>query len=747
MNSPSTLTFSFDTFPKEAAGCAACLGRVQERLQTVRGVDKVEIEEERRRLRVAIGESSEKDRVQAAAEKIIREVATGYGHEAFRVGGMDCPSCAKEIEVALRKMPGVLACSVDFPSSRMRVEVIKDQIQSEQLGRAVRQLGFSARPLFSTEEVFPVLEAVSLAIGAVLWGVAAFVPGEISKAVLYGLATLISAHKMLLAGVIGLFKLNFGMNVLMTIAVLGALAIKEWPEAALAAWLFAFGNLVQTQTSKRTRSSVKSLLDSAPRSARKLSDGKLTEVDVTDVLPGDILEVLPHSQVPLDGTIESGSGFVNNSILTGESEPVPFSPGAKVLAGGINDDALFTMRVESRFAETTYARTLDLIEEGQSAKAPQQEMIDRFAAWYTPVVILLAIICAVAQPLLGIKPWHEALHQAFWLMMVACPCALILSAPVASIAAVGSAGKIGALIKGAAHLDALSHAKRWVFDKTGTLTHARLELSSVELLGPISETEATRIAASLASKSGHPVSQAILRATDSILEPSEIRVFPGEGVTGVLEGKKYKLGNAKFVGGMQGEGTEALLEQDGTLIARFRFIDKAKSEASASIRELQSFGLKTSLLSGDDHRAVQPLASSLNLEDYKGGLSPAEKAEHVAAWAKNEGVVMVGDGINDVAALQRATVSVAMGAAGSESAIESADIVLLNDRIENLPKLRKLGLLYRQVMSQNIGFSLLTKAGLLVFGVVSVALPFWLAVAGDMGVALLVTANALRIRV
>ena len=747
MSSPSTLTFSFDTFPKEAAGCEACLGRVQERLATVIGVTSVEIEAERRRLKVGLRESAEKERVQVAAEKIIQEVAAGYGHESFRVGGMDCPSCAIEIETMLRKMPGVLACSVDFPTSRMRVELVKDQVQSEQLGRAVRQLGFSARPLFSAEEGLPISEIVSLFVGGILWTVGALIPNEIAKAIFYGLATAISAHRMLLAGVIGLFKMNFGMNVLMTVAVLGALAIREWPEAALAAWLFAFGSLVQTQTSKKTRSSVMALLDSAPRTARRVIESGIEEVEVNNVLPGDHLEVLPHSQVPLDGIVETGCGFVNNSILTGESEPVPIAPGMKVLAGGMNDDSLFTMRVESRFSETTYARTLDLIEEGQSSKAPQQEMIDRFAAWYTPSIIFLAIVVAISQPLLGMKSWHEALHQAFWLLMVACPCALILSAPVASVAAIGSAGRIGALVKGGAHLDALALAKRWVFDKTGTLTHARLELSSIELLGSVSEEEAIRIAASLASKSGHPVSQAIRRGADEILEPSEIQVFPGEGVSGVLDGKKYQLGNAEFVGGLKGRGTEALLAQNGIMIARFRFIDKAKGEASASIRELQKLGLKTSLLSGDDHRAVQPLASALNLEDYKGNLSPAEKAEYVSAWAAKGGVVMVGDGINDVAALQRATVSIAMGAAGSESAIESADIILLNDRIENLPKLRKLGLRYREVMAQNIGFSLITKAILLALGVVYAGLPFWLAVVGDMGVALLVTANALRIRV
>ncbi len=746
MNSPSTLSFSFDTFPKESAGCSACLGRVLERLQSLNGVETVEVETDRRRIKVAIEDGYEKARLQNAAEKIIREVASGYGHESFRVGGMDCPSCAKEIEHAIKKMPGILACSVDFSTSRMRLELLKDKVANEEISRSVKQLGFSAKPLFAPEEGLPISEIVSLIMGGALWFIAAFIPNDFAKAILFCLATVVSAHKMLLAGIYGLLKFSYGMNVLMTVAVVGALAIKEWPEAALAAWLFACGNLVQIQASKKTRSSVKALLESAPKTARKIYSNEIKEVDVSQASVGDLVEILPHSQIPLDGIVETGYGFVNNASLTGESEPVPIAPGIKLLAGGINDDSLLTMKVSSRFEDSIYSKTLELIEQGQSSKAPQQEMIDRFAAWYTPLMILIAIFVAVIPPLAGWLSWQVSMHQAFWLLMVACPCALILSAPVASVSAIGAAGKLGALVKGGAHLDALAIAKRWVFDKTGTLTHARLELSGIEILGDKSEDEVLMIAASLAQKSNHPVSKAILRNSKSRLEPENVQVFAGEGVTGQIQNRVYKLGNASFLNVEKSIGTEALLGDENSLLARFRFADKPKSEAAQAIKELQSEKLRTALLSGDEHRSVQPLASALNLEDYKGNLSPAEKAEYVSKWNMDGGVVMVGDGINDLAALQRARVSIAMGAAGSESAIESADIVLLNDRIENLPKLRNIGKRYRAVMAQNIAFSLITKAGLIVIGAIFTGLPFWLAVAGDMGVALLVTANALRIK-
>ncbi len=750
MNGTETLNLDFDLMPPESVDCVGCIDRAQERLRLLSGVSNVEVEQDRRRIRIAVEERANASQIAENAKRVMSDVASGFGHEAFRVGGMDCPGCAKEIETGLGSVQGVLSCSVDFPTARMRVEYDRKVVDPNQIRREVRQLGFSAQSIFSAEAETPLAEILTLVVGAALFAAAVILRDpQWVKIALYCAAGILSGWRMLLSGIVSIARANLTMNALMTVAVIGAASIQEWPEAALVAWLFALGNVLQARANRRTRSALRELLDGAPKTARVRANGTSQAVDVVEIFPGDLVEVLPFEQIPVDGEVVEGSSTINNASLTGESEPQFAAIGTRVLAGGSNEHGLLIVRADRRFSDTTYAKTLDMIERGQSVRSPQQAMIDRFAAVYTPVVIAVAFGFALIAGLSGFRTWADALHQAFWLLMVACPCALILSTPVAVVSAIGAASKFGALIRGGAYLEAISRAKNWIFDKTGTLTHARLEVEGAALADGVDESEVLSIAHALASSSGHPISRAIVKFCESkgaARAPIyQVREQAALGIGGNLGDREVRLGSAAFTGATLGEGKAVHMSVDGVTMATFFLIEKPKPGSRDAVEYLENAGVSLTLLSGDAKSTVVSTADQLGIRDRRADLLPDQKAEIAGQLSRDGGVVMVGDGINDVAALQRSDVAIAMGAAGSEAAIEAADVVVLNDDIASLKKLHSLSRRYRSVVAQNIGFSLLTKAALVAFGVAT-PLPFWIAVAGDMGVSLIVTMNAMRLR-
>nr|MBA3727352.1 cation-translocating P-type ATPase [Armatimonadota bacterium] len=465
----TSITLEFDGLPPEAAKCAACIDRLGERLQGVVGISSVVMAKDRREVVLALHETAEPKRVEAAARKIMSEVADGYVHDALRIGGMDCPSCASEIEGSLKDIDGVVSASVDFPAARLFVEYELGKVGLPDIQNQVRRLGFSAQKLSDPAKDDSATQVVPLALGGVLWVVGALAP-ESAKPILYSAATVVSGWRMIVPGLICLRNLKFSTNTLMTVAVIGALSIGEWSEAAAVAWLFALGNFLQARTMNRTRTAVKSLIDSAPRIATIRKNGERREVEIQEVIEGDLIEVKPFAIIPVDGDVVEGNSFVNTSSLTGESEPVWAAPGSEVLAGGVAEGGFLLVRAKGSFTDSTYSKMLELIERGQSARAPQQEMIDRVTAWYTPAVLIGALLLGITLPLLAFRTWEQGLHQAFWLLMVACPCALVISIPVAAVTAIGAASRLGAMVKGAVFLEALPKVKNWAFDKTGTLT-------------------------------------------------------------------------------------------------------------------------------------------------------------------------------------------------------------------------------------------------------------------------------------
>lgn len=763
----SKIVIDFSRMPMEAESCEACLDRVQDRLRVLSGVREARILPYSKQVVLEVQETADAEKVRATAEGVLAEVAMGFGHELYRVGGMDCPDCAREIEETLKRTPGVLACRVDYASGRLLVEYDKSRTNPEALRHEVRNLGFTVSSVLESEKEPFTREPLALVFGALFWigGLVVWHPQWLHNA-LFILAGLVSGWRMLLLGVRGLLRRSFTTNSLMTIAVLGAAGLGEFGEAALVAWLFTLGTVLQNQANRRTRSAIRALLEGVPRTARARTKDGVQEIDVRDVSPGDWIEVLPHAPIPVDGVVMEGETSVNNALLTGESEPQVVGVGSKVLAGAVNEGGLLVIRAEKAFADTAYARALRLIEEGQRSRAPYQETIERFAGWYTPAVIACAVGYALLTPLLNLRSWGEALHQSLWLLMVSCPCALVISVPVAVVTAIGSASRFGALVRGGKYLEAVSAVPNWIFDKTGTLTHARFDVVSVSPLHPeYTEDLVLNLASALARFSVHPISRAIASKVQGAhsFRVSALREFLGKGVQGVVQGKIWRLGSLVFVkeilpdGGKQtskdeieqGESTNGrptvyLANEEG-LVAKVELEDKPREGVREVIELLQNHGKRVILLSGDAESTVEQFAKRIGAEEYYARRSPEEKAEFAQQLSESGGVATVGDGVNDVAALQRSTVGIAMGVAGSGAAVECADIVLLSDDISKIRNLFVLSRRLHRIVVENIAFSLTTKALLVGVGI-AIPLPFWMAVAGDMGVSLLVTFNALRLR-
>jgi len=727
--------------PAGSADCAACLDRLVDRLRALAGIKTVELVPNRRRVVIGVDDSSDSRAIETEARRIMEQIAEGYVHVELRIGGMDCPSCATEIDEVVSELDGVVSSSVDFTSARLKVEHRLDAIDSDRLRGEVRKLGFSATPVRdAVPEVPPSVLPLIISCGLWLAGWFAPVAPLWVKAALFSACALVAGWRMFVPGILGIARLRFGTNALMSVAVIGALAIGEWVEAAAVAWLFALGNYLQTLTLGRTRSAIRSLIDGAPKMASVVDANGTRQLEVNEVPVGSRVEVAPFGAVPLDGIVIEGEAMLDTSSLTGESDPVWIRPGDSVLAGSITDGHRLLILTEKPFADSNYARMISIIEEGQSARAPQQEMIDRVTAWYTPAVLVAALLLGVLIPLLGIRGWQAGLHQAFWLLMVACPCALVISIPVATVTAIGAASRLGAMVKGGVFLESLSKARHWVFDKTGTLTHARMAVAA----STEHEVGAKVLAASLAAASRHPASVAILRHVNApeLLAATNIEETRGKGVEGTVDGRRLRLGSPAFAGG---GSASVVLAGDGKVLAEFVLSEDPRAGVDSVLQSVRADGASAVMLSGDSGERVESFAVSAGVSDFRAASTPEAKALTVRELAADGGAVMVGDGVNDTGALQEATVGIAMGAMGSDSAIDSADIVLLNDDIGKIPSLLRLSKDYRAILAQNIWFSLGTKVVLIVAGVLT-PLPFWLAVAGDMGVSLIVIANALRLR-
>ncbi|MEO5951009.1 MAG: cation-translocating P-type ATPase, partial [Chloroflexia bacterium] len=592
----------------------------------------------------------------------------------------------------------------------------------------------------------------------------------------YGVTIVLSGFGFARAGLLALRALRADMNLLMTIAVLGAVGIGDWGEAATVVLLFAFGGTLQSYTLERTRSSIRSLMDLSPTTAlvrrvdksRGLPMVQEIRLPVEDVAEGEMLIVGPGEKLPLDGVVVSGISSIDQSSITGESVPVDVVEGAEIFAGTINGSGVLQVRVTHTSGDTALARIIGLVEEAQANRAPSQQLVDRFSAVYTPIVLVGAIMLAAVPPLLFAQPFADWFYRALVLLVVACPCALVISTPVSIVAAIGAATKRGILIKGGAALEALGKTNIVAFDKTGTLTQGRPQVVGVYPLDGDADRLLLMVAA-VESRSEHPLARAILhtardakaRTASRELIAEGFASMPGMGAHAVVDGQDLFVGNVRLfrekgialdavlptLDKMESEGkTAVLVGTQAGMLGVIALADTPRPEAVSAIQTLRASGIKhIAMLTGDNTRTAQAVASTLGIDTVRAELLPSEKVDAIRSLRREFGhIAMLGDGVNDAPALATADVGIAMGVAGTDAALEVADVALMSDNLSRLDYAILLSRKAVSVIRQNITISLAVKVFALLFAAFG-TLPLWGAILADTGVSLLVTLNGMTL--
>ena len=579
-------------------------------------------------------------------------------------------------------------------------------------------------------------------------------------------AVLLSGLSTYLKGVNALRRGRLNISALMAVAVTGALLIGQWPEAAMVMALYALAEHLEARAVDRARGAIGGLLQMAPDTVeQRAADGAWQAVAAAEVPVGAVMRVKPGARLALDGVVTAGQSAIDQSPVTGESLPVDKAPGDAVYAGTLNQSGVLEVRVTAAAQDTQLARIIHAVEQAQSERAPTQAFIDRFAAVYTPAVFVLALGVALLGPWLAGWTWLTAIYKALVLLVIACPCALVIATPVTVVSALANAARRGVLVKGGVYLENARRLKAVALDKTGTLTEGKPVLVASEIL---SKTELSAYvlpaAAALSAQSDHPVSRAIAQGLASQdVTAGEVTQFidrPGSGVEGVVSGQRLRLVSVRALEGtdlVTAELTErlavhqaagrsvSLLVSNTEVLALFAVADTLKDHAPEAVRELHALGVKTVMLSGDHAAAAQAVAAAAGVAEAHGQLLPADKLTRIAELQARSGpTAMVGDGINDAPALAAADIGIAMGAAGTDTAMEAADVVVMNDDLRRLPALIRLSRRTHAVLWQNIALALGIKAVFLVLALAGSA-TMWTAVFADMGASLIVVANGLRL--
>ena len=681
----------------------------------------------------------------------------------FDVSGMDCGDCARTIEAGVRRLPGVEAASVNFGAGTLTVVPSGESTTPLAVVSAVAQAGYRAAPR-GTAEPAPASwwrerRMIEIGLAALLWAVGFALDrsgaSTFAIALPYLLAMALAGYPVIRAAWFALRLRRADMNLLMAAAAIGALPLGEWEEGSSVLILFAIGLLLQSRTVQRTRRAISNLMRSAPDEATLLRDGAEQRVPAASLVAGDRIRVRPGDRIAADGEVVTGRSDVDQAAITGESIPVAAEPGSRVFAGTINGGGALDVVVAKPVSESTLAGIIHLVEEAQASRAPAQAFVDRFAAIYTPIVVAAAVTLSVAGALVtgDARDW---IFRGLVLLVVACPCALVISTPVALVSAIGSAARRGVLFKGGSTIEALADVRTVAFDKTGTLTHGRPTVTRIIALNGGSEDQVLASAAAVESGATHPIARGIERAARdrglAVPPAIDFRSLPGRGATARVDGATVTVGNPglvdadpDIVAGLERAGeTVVAVQRDDVPVGLIGLTDAPRQASSGAVDELHALGLATVMLSGDHRRAAEQIGRAVGVDDVRAELLPAGKVAAVEGFAGSGGVAMVGDGINDAPALAAASVGIAMGVAGSDVALDAAGVALLGDDLRQLPFAIRLSRDTMRIIRQNIAVSILVKIaflGLTMAGVTNL----WLAVAADMGTSLLVTLNALRL--
>ncbi|HAH3448794.1 heavy metal translocating P-type ATPase [Enterobacter kobei] len=690
------------------------------------------------------------------------------------IAKMDCPTEETLIRNKLGTVAGV--ADLDFNLMQRTLSVRHANQVLPDVLVALQALGFEAQVVDTAEVASPSAAPVTtptnwwpLGISLVTASAAEAVywlhnGNHWSVVVLALVAVFTGGLSTYKKGWIALKNRNLNMNALMSIAVTGAMLIGHWPEAAMVMVLFALAEVIEAKSLDRARNAIRGLLDLTPEQATvQQADGTWREVGAKQITIGARVRVKPGERIALDGEVLEGRSAVNQAPITGESLPVEKSPGDSVFAGTINESGSFEYRVTALANNSTLARIIHAVEAAQGSRAPTQRFVDQFARWYTPVVFGVAIAVALLPPLFMGAAWLDWIYRALVLLVVACPCALVISTPVSIVSGLAAAARHGILIKGGVYLEE-GRKLRWLaLDKTGTITHGKPAQTDFVTWGNALASDSRSIAASLAARSDHPVSKAVAQAaqTDGValLDVAEFNALPGRGVQGQINGATYHLGNHRMLEELgqctpELEQRIAALETAGKTVvmlvgakavhALFAVADTIKDSSRTAIAELHALGINTMMLTGDNPHTAQAIAAQAGIDRAQGNQLPDDKLREVEQLSRNGKVGMVGDGINDAPALARADIGFAMGAAGTDTAIETADVALMDDDLRKIPTFVRLSRATAQVLMQNIVLALGIKAVFLVLTFTGHA-TMWMAVFADMGASLLVVGNGLRL--
>ncbi|HMV19691.1 MAG TPA: heavy metal translocating P-type ATPase [Rhodocyclaceae bacterium] len=700
------------------------------------------------------------------------DLAQSDGVPVFVVPTMDCPNEENDIRRAVAGIEGIRSLRFQLSARTVSIDATTDALDAALA--AIRKAGFNpeavsagktARENTGLSELWRAILALGLAVGAEALNF--FAPDTLPFKG-FGMALAVAA--IWLSGIStyskGLAALRRGqlnMNALMGVAVTGAFLIGQWPEAAMVMALYAIAELIEARSVDRARNAIKGLLDLTPETAEvRQTDGTWLEVPAAEVKLESCVRVKPGARIPLDGQVTAGTSAVNQAPVTGESIPIDKVAGDPVFAGTINETGILEFRVTAAADNTTLARIIHAVEQAQGTRAPTQRFVDRFAEIYTPTVFAIAVAVAILTPPLMGWAWMQSIYKALVLLVIACPCALVIATPVTIVSGLAAAARRGILVKGGTYLEEARKLRAIALDKTGTITEGKPRLVATEVLpSSIPEAQVLAWAASLASHSDHPVSKAI--ATGLNLPENGLTDFvalAGRGIEARTDGQLLVLGNHRLIEERklcsaeieahlnthetQGR-TVTMLASDQQVLAIFAVADTIKESSREAVADLHRLGVVSVMLTGDNVATAGCIARQAGIDDARGNLLPEDKLAAVEELQRRYGpTAMTGDGINDAPALARADIGVAMGAAGTDTAMEAADVVIMNDDLRRIPEIIRLSHYTHKVLWQNIALALGIKAVFLVLAIFGNA-TMWMAVFADMGASLLVVANGLRL--
>lgn len=682
--------------------------------------------------------------------------------QIFLVSGICCADCAKNFESELNDIDTIKSADLNILTGKLKIDGQIELTELRKLGQKENyqidyynnQVLAVPKKYYHAKEFLVMVLAGTLLLLAIVFEKMQ-IGGQLSVG-LYLLAIISGGWNNFKKGFYSLQQKKLNMSVLMSVAIIGACIIGQYEEGATVAFLYAISELLENWSTEKSRQSIRNLMDLTPAKAIVKRGREMVELLVGDVNVGDIILIKPGAKIPLDGSVVSGESAVDEAHISGEALPRDKKIGADVFAGSINTYGFLEVAVNKLAQDSTIAKIINLVENAQSQKSPMQKFIEKFAEIYTPVVMVLAVMVGVIPPLLYDGDYIGWLYRALALLVVACPCALVISTPIAVVSAIAQAAKNGVLIKGGIHLEGLADINAIAFDKTGTITKGEPKVQNVISLSNIGENDILQIAASLESLSEHHLARAITAdSKDKQINLENVYNFiaiPGQGVKGVIKGQEYLVGNTKLFNNISPEINQ--LEQQGysviivgtatTILGVITISDYLKDNIKTVIKRFLQKNIAVSMLTGDNSAVATLVATESGIKEFFANLLPEEKMLVIKKMKESKKVAMVGDGINDAPALAIADIGIAMGKKGTAVALETADVVLMKDDIAKLDYVMELSKQTKNIIKQNITFALLIKF-LAIISVFPGYLTLWLAILADMGATVIVTLNSMRL--